>query len=134
MTPTITCAECHKTRVAPSRYRPTLCRECANLTARLWRLAVRKDAVAAYGGACHCCGETSWPFLTLAWPNPAEGGRARPTIAECSLLRTQGFPKGALVAVCYGCTAASDYFGVCPHRMTEAQRQLLDEGAYSPRR
>src|SRR5262245_54429965 len=99
-----------------------------NLKARLWRLEVRRQAVAAYGGRCNCCGQTDWMFLTLVWTRQA-GAKActRPSIAESSALWVQGLPRGLVKVVCWACTLAEDLYGECPHRMSSDQRELLDQ-------
>lgn len=86
----------------------------------------RAELIAAYGGACCCCGETEPKFLSVEHVN-GDGAAHRKVIGEggktlCNFLRRNGYPKDGYSLLCYNCNCAKGFFGVCPHETT---RQLL---------
>ena len=134
------CAECLATltqhnavaRSAPRAGLNSYCRMCMNARSVLYaqrnpakRLATAKrerdrlkaTVVAAYGGACACCGVTHLEFLAI--DHVAGGGsKHRKTISSPTPLRRliikQGFPKHYRI-LCHNCNSAIGWFGRCPH-------------------
>jgi len=78
---------------------------------------VRREAIAAYGGRCECCGETRLEFLAFDHING--GGnqeRKRTTEPPFARLRREGYPKGAFRILCHSCNMALGLYGSCPHQ------------------
>ena len=94
---------------------------------RYWR-KLKREVIAAYGGVCHCCGETTPEFLSLGHPHK-EGGKHRKVLFGTSRaaggryylwLKRNAFPKDIGLRVeCYNCNMGSYYKGgICPHKET----------------
>ena len=87
-----------------------------------YRDKLRREMVAAYGGACVCCGESDLLFLSLDHING--GGTKERTRRNPGgwtwyrQLRQQGWPPGYQV-LCFNCNAAKER-GICPHRVEKA--------------
>jgi hypothetical protein len=82
-----------------------------------WKRGLREQMIAAYGGACSCCGETRYEFLTLDHVNGG-GHKDRKTRSTDSLLcylRDQGWPKSDYTVLCWNCNASKGVYGFCPH-------------------
>ena len=81
----------------------------------------RKKVVAAYGGACACCGETLWQFLEV---DHIQGGGNKHRrelgikggYAFYLWLQRRGFPKDQFRLLCSNCNKASAVYGECPHK------------------
>lgn len=88
--------------------------------ARRQRATLREEFVAAYGGACTCCGETEPAFLTVE--HVLRDGKAhRSTVGnapEAVLrdLKRRGWPKDDYTLLCFNCNMARWRLGVCPHQ------------------
>lgn len=80
--------------------------------------------IAAYGGACTCCKESVFEFLTLEHLNNdgAAHRRAVGRNAQAQLLdiKKRGFPPEYTI-LCYNCNLSKGVYGECPHA---AQRAL----------
>jgi hypothetical protein len=98
---------------------------------------LRAEMVAAYGGACSCCGELNPAFLTLEHLNGggAEhkkrlgtiGGRKAGPDKVLRDLRRRGWPKDEATVLCFNCNCAK-YFrgdGVCPHELERFAAVIL---------
>ena len=75
----------------------------------------REACIAAYGGACECCGETRYEFLAIDHING--GGRQhREKIGNkiCRWLVKNNFPPGFRV-LCHNCNLSIGHYGYCPH-------------------
>lgn len=88
--------------------------------ARAWFNAryrrAREEVIAAYGGACVCCGETTPEFLAIDHINGG-GRKQRQTIsgyAYLARIKKEGFPMQYQL-LCHNCNHAK-FFGICPHR------------------
>jgi hypothetical protein len=83
------------------------------------REELRSQALAAYGNACACCGETTDRFLTVDHVSN-DGNKHRDKIGSGSTalygwLRTNAYPEG-FQTLCQGCNVAKNHNGgVCPH-------------------
>lgn len=81
------------------------------------RQAVRREAIARYGGKCACCGEDRYEFLALDHEN---GGGNKHRIADQSArhlaawLKRRDWPDGVRV-LCHNCNMAIGFYGTCPH-------------------
>ena len=83
------------------------------------KIMVRAEVMAAYGGACKCCGEDEDAFLCIdhisndgaAHRRETGGGGAK----TYEWLRRNGFPEGFQV-LCHNCNQAKFRLGECPHR------------------
>ena len=82
---------------------------------------VRADGIAAYGGACACCGESVDRFLTLDHIDGRAGEAYRLTGKKAwARLKRLGWPEGYQV-LCFNCNCAKGAYGTCPHGI-EGQR------------
>lgn len=91
---------------------------------------VQRQAIAAYGGFCACCGETEPKFLQLDHVNNdgAEHRRQINGVKLATWLRQQDYPDGFQV-LCANCNFAKHTNGgTCPHqeRVAEVLRVSLD--------
>ena len=78
--------------------------------------------IAAYGGACTCCGEARQRFLTLEHVNHdgAEHRKAKGHAALLLDLKALGWPKDRFTILCMNCNWAERNGEPCPHK-TEAE-------------
>lgn len=108
-------------------------REKVNAAARLSQAEVhrrlRAEVIAAYGGACTCCGETEPKFLTVEHVNglgPADrwpSGKRKSGVTVLRAIKKAGFPSSYSV-LCFNCNCAKGHYGVCPHRDPGSNRGL----------
>lgn len=86
--------------------------------AQAYNQRIREDAIAHYGGACACCGETHPAFLAI---DHIDGGgnqhRKTERIANMALwLKRTGYPEGFRV-LCHNCNQGRQINGgTCPHQ------------------
>lgn len=82
---------------------------------------IRTEAIAAYGGRCACCGETTPEFLSFdhihndGAAHRRELGRTKGSGNMAWWLKRNGFPKGRIQLLCMNCNWAKGKYGVCPH-------------------
>jgi hypothetical protein len=91
--------------------------------------AREKDRMlAAYGGACRCCGEARPQFLAIdhIFGDGAEHRRetGRQSFQLYIWLRRRGYPQDRFQLLCHNCNRAKGHRGVCPHVLERAA--LLD--------
>lgn len=88
------------------------------------RKVITQQTMAAYGGTCVCCGETSPLFLTIDHVN-GNGtkhrkevlGDRRAGIHMYRWLQQQGYPKDAFQIMCFNCNLGRQRNGgICPHK------------------
>lgn len=98
----------------------TQCTFCAELQ-RLRFVAARMEAVAGYGGACQCCGESRVQFLELDHLERTWGEGRRPSsetgISLYLRIIKQEFPAGYQV-LCGNCNWSKRIHGVCKRAHT----------------
>ena len=115
-----------KMRAATARHRqkyPERIKENGKLAASLRRIALKAEMMAAYGGACSCCGETNEVFLTL--DHVGGGGaehRKRVGPAVYGDLKKRGWPKDGFRVLCMNCNWASRGGAMCPHEVFSLRR------------
>jgi hypothetical protein len=91
------------------------------------RKALRASVLAAYGGYCKCCGESTQEFLAIdhiegdgARHRRSLRAKERPYGVKASgfyiWLRDTGYPEG-FQCLCHNCNVAKGIYGVCPHRL-----------------
>jgi hypothetical protein len=86
---------------------------------RQQRWELRLAILAAYGGRCTCCNDTSPYFLAIDHPN-GEGGQHRRSLGMTAgqvfyrYLTREGFPQGYRL-LCSNCHTARGWYGFCPH-------------------
>src|SRR5215469_5890297 len=85
-------------------------------TVQAWRVKIRAEMVAAYGGACACCGETEPDFLTLdhiggLTPENHPWNPKRRGSSIYGKLKKLGWPK-LYRLLCWNCNCASRWTGV----------------------
>ena len=84
-------------------------------------MALRREFISAYGGACHCCGETLMSFLTLEHMNNDGAEHRRRVGSGYGVyydLRRRGWPKDEGITVaCFNCNEGRrvNSGGPCPH-------------------
>lgn len=97
---------------------------------RAVRIRYKLEMIAAYGGACDCCGETDPAFLTLDHVNrdgnlhrARYGGRnvASPMQIYAEL-RRKGWPKDGFRVLCMNCNFATRFGDPCPHTVWKPER------------
>jgi len=84
----------------------------------------RREAIAAYGGKCTCCGEDNPAFLTVDHIGGG-GNKHRRSLgsneAVYTWLQRNGYPKDGFQLLCMNCNwASSRNGGVCPHVISRA--------------
>lgn len=79
-------------------------------------------AIQAYGGACACCGERAFPFLTIDHVFGGGGTHRRSVAYLPTWLVNNGFPSGFRV-LCMNCNFALGRFGFCPHSAGETMSE-----------
>jgi hypothetical protein len=89
---------------------------------RAAKAKLRREALAAYGAACACCGESAEPFLAI--DHIGGGGTAHRQEVGAGhrffrWLKKNGWPEGFRV-LCANCNQATAWGRVCPHE--EARR------------
>lgn len=104
----------------PCAPRPStpLTRKRVRRAAGTYRAVLRREVIAAYGGACTCCNEATFEFLTLEHLNN-DGAAHRARVgknAQAQLLdiKRRGFPAEYTV-LCFNCNLAKGIHGSCPH-------------------
>lgn len=73
----------------------------------------RLETLAAYGGACKCCGEATPEFLAVDHVNN-NGAEHRREIGSKNLagwLRKNGFPQEGFQLLCHNCNMAKEFYG-----------------------
>ena len=81
---------------------------------------LRNDVLAAYGGACACCGDTTPEFLGVDHVNN-DGEKHRRELKGYGRsiyrwLAMNGFPQdGRFQLLCHNCNMAKGLYGGCPH-------------------
>jgi len=79
---------------------------------------LKEAVIAAYGGKCECCGETTPMFLTIDHTNGG-GATHRKSINGnfYRWLRKHGFPRDGFALLCFNCNCGRSLNGgVCPHK------------------
>lgn len=80
--------------------------------------SLRSQVLAAYGGQCACCGESTPEFLSIDHiynDGAAERKRTGAGYPFYVKLRQQGFPRDRYQVLCYNCNYAKSRYGACPH-------------------
>ncbi len=76
--------------------------------------------IAAYGGACVCCGDATFEFLSLDHKNgrnTEERGNYRFYGTRFyRTLRRQGWPQEGYQLLCMNCNFSNGKYGYCPHK------------------
>jgi hypothetical protein len=93
-------------------------RKAALLARREEARLLRLELVAAYGGACSCCGECREPFLSLDHIR-RDGSKHRRLVggnqAVYRDLKRRGWPTDGYRLLCMNCNFATRYGARCPH-------------------
>jgi hypothetical protein len=106
---------------------------------------LRTEALAAYGGRCACCCESTTEFLGIDHVNN-DGEKHRRELkgygrAIYQWLKREGYPQdGRFQVLCHNCNIAKGLYGGCPHqgpvpgrrRKTLALRGIAAEFMSSP--
>jgi hypothetical protein len=81
---------------------------------------LKQRVITAYGGACECCGEFYFEFLTIDHIN-GQGRVDRKAKGSGSgfyaWLEKNGFPKEGYRLLCINCNFAIGKYGHCPHKI-----------------
>ena len=89
---------------------------------------IKRQVVAAYGGACDCCGEQHIELLTIDHIH-GDGNLHRRIVGKgrriyADLLRL-GCPKDNYRLLCFNCNISRGFYGYCPHQPDD--RQCFDK-------
>ncbi len=109
----------------PGQKRCEYHREKTNKAVRGVVRNLRKQILAAYGGACKCCGETIPEFLQVDHINGGgcahrrELAKAKTTFYQW--LRANNFPQEGFQILCANCNRAKGQYGTCPHQRTRME-------------
>ena len=126
-------------------YKRPRCARCSRAFQRGWRRrnrdkvarqnkkkasAMRRAAVAAYGGRCACCGEDTFEFLTIDHVNNDGAAHRRQvgikgSTATYYWLRDNGYPKDGFQLLCMNCNCAKQWSGECPHQTHRREGGLI---------
>ncbi len=92
---------------------------------KTYRWRIRLATIAAYGGACACCGEREPKFLTIDHiyndgATERKGDRALTGTKFYLWLKQRGWPADRYQLLCFNCNCAKGQFGVCPHQQRKA--------------
>lgn len=107
-----------------------VCHEKSTYRIRRCNSNAKTNVIAAYGGACVCCGETERDFLTIdhALGNGAQERRLLNNGTGARFyqsLRRRGYPKEYYRLLCMNCNFAIGHFGACPHnRLNSTVKEL----------
>jgi len=83
------------------------------------RARLKAEVIAAYGGACACCGECRPQFLAIdhIYGDGKQDRRGRGIGSQFyAWLRASGFPRDRYQLLCHNCNFAKGHRGECPHR------------------
>jgi hypothetical protein len=95
-----------------------------------FKVVLRAEMVAAYGGSCVCCGEDEPVFLTLDHIN-GDGAAERKAAGNIGgystylKLKKQGWPQSGYQVLCYNCNCAKRISDECPHRLIVKRKLML---------
>lgn len=87
------------------------------------KIRMRLEIIDHYGGACACCGETRYEFLTVDHVNNDGAKHRRETkmgAGICYWLKKNNFPEGFQI-LCMNCNWAKSRYGECPHMRERRQ-------------
>lgn len=84
------------------------------------RRRARQEALAAYGGTCTCCGETTFEFLSLDHIDGGGNAHRRDVVKAPGSgiyfwAKRNGYPP-ILQVLCHNCNMAKAHVGYCPHQ------------------
>lgn len=106
---------------------PQKCRE----KDRQYQAGIKAEMVAAYGGACSCCGEAEIRFLTVEHKNKDGAAHRKKVgggIGTWRALKKLGWPKEGYTILCWNCNCATRLDEICPHELA----RLRDVANLSP--
>lgn len=87
---------------------------------------IRIEVIAAYGGKCACCGESTYEFLGIDHIHGGGVKERKETKRRgkqfYAWLKRQGFPKDKYQLLCHNCNLAKGFYGECPHQRGERIR------------
>jgi len=96
-----------------------------------YKQKLKAEVIAAYGGACQCCGETIPEFLSAehvgrwgARHRREEGWKARGASLYMRI-KQLGFPKDKFGVLCMNCQMATKDGKPCPHTKVDVQSALM---------
>lgn len=91
-----------------------------NAAIKTYRIELRAEVLAAYGGKCTCCAESHSDFLSIDHVNN-DGAAHRREMRQAGgynfylWLRARGFPRDRFQLLCHNCNFAKGKYGSCPH-------------------
>lgn len=136
------CPSCELWKVLPESFHKdrrkrhgyvSLCKACClagrdqgrdKTTHKRYRGEIRRETMIAYGGACQCCGESDWRFLTIDHTE-ADGARERKNGVPQGTgfyqhLRRLGYPQDRYRCLCFDCNCCIARHGRCAHQEESA--------------
>lgn len=97
-----------------------LCRSCIRDNHARWRRATKQRILTELGGACACCGENTFEFLSIDHING--GGKKHREALDNDQARlyreilNEGCPRDKYRVLCHNCNQALGAYGFCPHQ------------------
>jgi len=94
----------------------TVYREGKLRSSKAYKDRTRAEMLAAYGGACECCGETTPEFLQLDHINGDGAAHRRAYSGHIStFVKELGYPREGYRLLCANCNHSRGLRGYCPH-------------------
>jgi hypothetical protein len=90
---------------------------------------LKEELIAAYGGCCACCGESTFEFLSIDHTDQVGRRHRREVKGGHNIykwLKKRGFPRAGFQLLCFNCNSALGFYGNCPH--TETTRPVIRKG------
>lgn len=118
------CGRCLAVPPVPGKRRCQACADRDSEETKRQHREHREAAIAAYGGNCRCCGESTYEFLSLDHIDGG-GSKHRRELGNRNIydwLHANNYPPIALQVLCHNCNLAKGFYGACPH---EAERERL---------
>lgn len=96
---------------------------------REFRRRRKFEMIAAYGGACSCCGEARFEFLSVDHVGGRKSHGHEKSMSGIKLyawLRRNGYPKDGFRCLCLNCNTSFGFYGYCPHERERQQQMAAD--------
>lgn len=94
-------------------------KQYANEQSKRHRERLRLRVIAAYGGACACCGEDGPAFLAIDHiHNDGRQDRKERGLIGTTMYRwleKNGYPRDRYQLLCHNCNMTKGFYGNCPH-------------------
>ncbi len=110
-----------------ARKQTTSWRRMVSERGRARRAALRAEVIAAYGGKCVCCGDSTLEFLQIDHAH-GDGAAHRKTLSgrgdTYKWLKKNQFPAEGFRLLCANCNWSVGQWGYCPHGGVVRERNV----------